>query len=260
MKHFLITIFFIFILIINTQCPTIGKFNHLQGRVDNLEKEIKEIEEKQRGEKEKVEKLYNLFKQTTEQTRKENANTLADLNSLNDKIIKMSGGIEEISYSLTRIKEEIETIKKFLDEKLGFSPVSLPPGFAEDKKTLLNLGNKSFEKGDWTSARGFFRRYIEKFPTDTESADLQFKIAETYLMEGKFSYAIREYQKVHDNYKENKNAPVGGALMRIVECLIKMNDCKKAEGVLKYIINYDKKSAEAEKAKEMLKKIKTECK
>ena len=65
---------------------------------------------------------------------------------------------------------------------------------------------------------------------------------------------------MHDKYKDVPGAPVEKALLRISEALLKENDCRKAAGVLKYLVDYNKKAPEAEHAKDLLKGLKKTCK
>lgn len=247
-------------LISDLGCVTIWRFREMEAKVANLEKQKAEIEEEQRRDKEKMQRLYQEMNEATETLRKGGATLVADVDTLKTEITRMKGIDDEIYYKLSKIQEDIEMIKKSLDEKLGIALIQMPKGLPEDKDTLYNAGKSSLEKGDMLQTRGILRKFLDTYPDDPRAGEAQFIIGESYFREGKYGQAIKEFQRVHDRYRDVKGAPVERALFRIGESLLKQGDCKKAQGVFRYLMEYNRKAPEADKAKLLLQNLKKSCK
>lgn len=247
------------ILVLSIACATTEDIERLEVRIAHLEKEKASILEEQKKDIERMESLHRDLNEATEALRRGGANLSAEIDALKADLAKLKGTNEEISYSIAKLTEEIDNIKKTLDEKLGIAVVQLPKGLPEDANSLFKAGKDAYARGDTATARGILRKFLDTFPDEPRAADAQYTIGETYFREGKYGQAIREFQRVHDRYRDVKDAPVPQALLRIAESLLKQNDCKKAAGVLKYLTEYDRKAKEAEKAREQLKQLKKTC-
>ncbi|MBM4386261.1 MAG: tetratricopeptide repeat protein [Deltaproteobacteria bacterium] len=251
---------FFLTVLAQASCVTIGKFEKLQERVMLLEKENEALKEKQGDERQRMENLAKVMQEATEVLRKSGANMGADIDALKAESNKTRGTFEEVNFRLQRIEGDLDAIRKFLDDRMGFTLVQIPKELPADKKEMIAAGLEKKKKGDFLTARGIFRQFLEKNPDDAQAPEVQYYIAETFFEEKKYQNAIKEYQKVHDNYKQTKSSYVEKALLKIADSLLKSGDCQKAKDVLKYLIEYDKKSYEASKAKDMLNSLKKECK
>jgi TolA-binding protein len=248
------------VLAFAASCATTEDLERLQGRVLVLEKEKAQIQEDQKRDLERMERLHKDLNEATEALRKGGANLSADLDAMKGEFPKLKGADEELGYAITKLQEDVERIKKALDEKLGIALVQLPKGLPEDANSLYKAGRDALAGGDTATARGVLRKFLDTFPDDPRAPDAQLAVGETYFKEGKYGQAIREFQRVYDKYRDVKDAPVPKALMRIADSLLKENDCKKAGGILKFVTEYDRKAPEADKAKDQLKALKKTCK
>lgn len=248
------------IVALSLSCATTKDLEAVQARVATLEREKSDLQAEQKRDLERMERLHRDMQEATEALRKGGANLGADLDALKSDVARLKGTDEELSYALSKVVDDVERIKKALDEKLGIALVVLPKGLPEDAASLYKAGRAAFDKGDMAQARGILRKFLDTFPDDPRAADAQFVVGETWFKDGKWGQAIRELQRVHDRYKDAKDAPVEKALLRIAEALLKQDDCRKAAGVLKYLTEYNRKAPEAEKAKGMLKDLKKKCK
>jgi TolA-binding protein len=240
-------------------CVSVWHFEDFEKRVISLERDKANLAEEQQRDKERMDRLHQDLVEGTEALRKGGANLGADLDVLNADVARLKGTDEEISYALVKLQEDIELIRKVLDER-GMPVMQLPKGMAEDREGLWTAGKAAYDKGDGATARGVLRRFLETFPNESRAPEAQFLVGETYFREGKFGQAIREFQRVHDQYRGQKGAPVGKSLLRIAESLLKQGDCEKAVGVYRYLEGLDKKAPEAETARNALKGLRKTCK
>jgi TolA-binding protein len=256
MKHLVPAILLAVLL---SACATSQDFEALKGRVDVLEKEKSAIQEDQKRDLEKMERLHADLIEATEALRKNGANLGADIDAAKTDITKLQGVQEETAYGLQKLADDVDRIRKALDEK-GISVLALPKGAPEDANSLFGAGKAAWQKADNTTARGVLGKFLDTFPDDARAAEAQYLVGDTYFKDGKYGQAIRELQKVFDRYKDVKGSPATKALYRIGEALLKQNDCRKAAGVFKFLLETDRKAPEAGHAKDQLKALKKSCK
>ncbi len=241
-------------------CVSIWHFNDLELRVADLETQRTEMTAQQAQDREDRETIRKELVDATEALRRGGANLGADVDALKSDVARLRGTDEELAFGVNRNRQDVDAIKKTMDERLGAPVVQLPDGVAEDREALFQAGRDAFDKGNDSMARGALRRFVETFPDEPRAAEAQFMIAETFFKAGQYGQAVRDFQLVHDRYRGREGAPVGKALLRIAEALLKQGDCKKSVGVYQYVIDYDKKAPEAAKARTMLATLKKTCK
>lgn len=241
-------------------CVTIPRFREVEDRVTLLEKRNAELEEEQRRDHERMQRLHQDLEAATEALRAATANQGADVEGVKGEVARLRGSDEEMNYRLSRLQEDMDLVKKTLEEKLGMVVARLPPGVGNDPDSWFKAGKASLERGDTRTARGLFQRILDQTPDHARAPEAQFLMGETYFRDGMFPQAIREYQRVHDRYRTQKDAPVGAALLRISECLLKRGECGKARDVLRYLLDYNRKSPEAQEAQRRLKALPKDCK
>lgn len=250
----------ILLTLVAGSCVTIPRFRALEDRVAALEKRCVEIEEEQARDKERMQRLHRDLQEAEEALRATTAAQGADVEGVKGEIARLRGTDEELEYHLSRLREDLESVKKALEEKLGLVVVRLPPGVSNDPESLMKAGKAALERGDTRTARGLFQRLLDQTPDHALAPQAQYLMGESYMREGMYTQAIREYQRVHDRYRGQKDAPVGAALLRISECLLKRGECAKAREVLKYLIDFGKKVPEAQEAQKRLKELPKTCK
>jgi TolA-binding protein len=244
-------------------CVTMWRFNDtvagLETRVKTLEQQKQELASVQQQDRERMETVRKELDDATDALRKGGANLGADLDALKQAVARLKGVDEEHAWALGKSQEDIEAVKKALDS-LGAPIVPIPANIGQDRDALLTAAREALAKGDGSQARGLLRRFLETFPDEPRAGEAQFLVGESFFKDGKWGQAVKEYQRVHDRYKDLKGAPIGKALLRIADCLLKQGDCKKAGGVYQYLADLQKKTPEADQAKAALKKLKKTCK
>lgn len=240
-------------------CVTIPRFREVEDRVVAIEKRNAELEEEQRRDQERMQRLHQDLQEATEALRAATANQGADVEGVKGEVARLKGTDEEMNYRLSRLQEDMELVKKTLEEKLGMVVVRLPPGVGNDPDSWFKAGKAALDRGDTRTARGLFQRILDQNPDHARAPEAQYWMGETYFRDGMLPQAIREYQRVHDRYRTVKDAPVGAALLRIAECLSKGGECAKARDVLRYLMDFARKSPEAQEAQKRLKGLPKDC-
>jgi len=248
------------ISLVQASCVTIPRFRDLEDRVAVLEKQKADLEEEQRRDQERMQRLHQDLEAATEALRAANANQGADVEGLKADVARLKGTDEEMNYRVSRLQEDMDLVKKTLEEKLGMVVVRLPPGVGNDPESWFKAGKAALDRGDTRTARGLFQRILDQNPDHARAPEAQFFMGETYLRDGMYPQAIREFQRVHDRYRTVKGAPVEAALLKISECLMKRGECAKARDVLRYLSDYNRKAPEADEARKRLKALPKDCK
>jgi len=244
-------------------CVTTTQFNAtinvMEERLQTIEKEKRELASLQAKDRERMESVRQKLDAATETLQRGGANLGADVDALKQDVARLKGADEEYGWGLAKAQEDIEAIKKGMDG-LGAPIIAIPAGIEKDREAMLTAAREAVGKGDGPLARGLLRRFLETFPEEPRAGEAQFLVGESFFKEGKWGQAVKEFQRVHDRYKDAKDAPVGKALLRIADCMLKQNDCRKAGGVYQYLSELLKKSSEATTAKAALNKLKKTCK
>lgn len=244
-------------------CVTLWKYNDdtaaMNGRLKALEEQRTVLESRQAEDRQRMEAVRADLVDATEALRKGGANLGADVDALKQDVARLKGADEEHAWAVSKVQEDMEGVKKTLDG-LGTPVIKMPEGMGEDRESLLKAAREAVEKGDGPLARGILRKFLETYPDEPRAGEAQWLVGETFFKEQKWGQAVKEFQRVHDRYKDVKGAPVGKALQRIAECLLKQGDCVKAAGVYGYLADLEKKSPEAEQARAQVKRLKKSCK
>jgi len=249
-----------FFLPVSISCVTITRHEVWEAKVMVLERRVAQLEEDKRRNEERLQRLYNDLQEATETLTVRGAGLSADIEALRLDIARLNGADEEVLYKISKLQEDIDLIKKAIEEKLGIVLVPLPAGLKGDAKSLFQAAEDAMTKGDLRVAKAILQRFLDSYKDDKLAPKAQFLLGEAYFKEGKYQQAVREFQRVYDRYRSSREAPVEAALLRIAQSLLKMGECSKAREVLKFLIDYNKKAPEATEAQNMLRSLSKDCK
>ena len=241
-----------------TGCVTIGKFNALKDRVDNLESEKERLHETIQRDMQRLENLNSLLKDAKETFQQSGADLLARLDEVEQRSRRNTGAIEEAVFALDRSSQLVQQMVDYLDKKFGATITVLPTNLPDNPEELFKAGVDRLQQGKAREARGVFRRYLERFPQGLNAPEAQFYTGETYLAEKAYDSALAEYQLVYTTFKSSAKMPE--ALLRIGEVLTAQKDCDKAKAVYDLLQREASKSPQAEVAKGRVKTLKDKCK
>lgn len=215
------------------------------------------------------------------QTRKGNANTVADITDLRDNLQQLRGQVEALKKDMTRgMKKEEEYKEKFdnillkinfienfleIGKKDGLSESGdkgktagnaavKDPAKKQDKETMYSTSYQIFKEGHYDKARTEFQKFLDVYPDSEYSDNAQFWIGECYFFEKNYEKAILEYEKVTKNFPGGNKVPY--ALLKQGLSFLKLNDKTSAKLILQQVIKDYPNTNQARIARSKLQEIK----
>ncbi|MEW6615274.1 MAG: tol-pal system protein YbgF [Thermodesulfobacteriota bacterium] len=262
------------------------KIREIEDRIAGLKGNIKEIESRIAG-------FEGNIKESISPVRKNQADAGARLDNLQVQLRSLGGKIEEYGYLLdkqnrenTSLKRGYESEIKTIEAKLSglekrilflegfFISESIPSAGeapskegtseqSEEKETteskkptseeLYQKAYNDFKKGDITTARMGFRKYLRVFPDTEYSDNAQYWIAESFFIEKKYREAILEFEEVLRKYPKGNKAP--SALLKQGLAFYMLGDKTSAGLLFEKVIKDHPGSNEAKVAKKELEKL-----
>jgi len=215
------------------------------------------------------------------QTRKGNANTVADITDLRDNVQQLRGQVEALKKDISRgtkkeeeYKEKIDSIllkvnfiENFLEigkkdgssesgdkTKAAGNAVTRDPTKKQDKETMYSTSYQTFKEGNYDKARAEFESFLAAYPDSEYSDNAQFWIGECYFFQKNYEKAILEYEKVTKNFPGGNKVPY--ALLKQGLSFLKLNDKTSARLILQQVIKDYPNTNQARIARSKLQEIK----
>jgi tol-pal system protein YbgF len=265
LRNFLYLILSVMLLIL-TGCATNGDLKALRS----------ELNQKMENKLTAVDATLLSVKKELEQTRKDNANTAADITDFRDSLQQLRGQVEALKKDMTHSmkKEDFESILlkiKFIENFLeigkkdslsesgdkgksaGNTGVK-DPSRKQDKESMYSASYQLFKEGNYDKARTEFRNFLAVYPKSEYSDNAQFWIGECYFFEKNYEKAILEYEKVTKNFPGGKKVPY--ALLKQGLSFLKLNDKTSAKLLLQQVIKDYPNTNQARMARSKLQEIK----
>lgn len=216
------------------------------------------------------------------QTRKGNANTVADITDLRDNLQQLRGQVEALKKDLTRGMKKEEEYKEKFDNillKINFienfleigkkdgglsesggkgksagNAAAKDPAKKQDKETMYSASYQVFKEGNYDKARAEFQNFLAVYPDSEYSDNAQFWIGECYFFEKNYEKAILEYEKVAKNFPGGNKVPY--ALLKQGLSFLKLDDKTSAKLLLQQVIKDYPNTNQARIARSKLQEIK----
>lgn len=111
---------------------------------------------------------------------------------------------------------------------------SAPAMSAEETEASQAAYKKGFDQlmaGKYAEAGSTFKGFVEKYPHSDQLSNAYYWLGETYFLNRKFDQAVKAYEQ-SANLKGSKE---GDALLKQGQCLIELNQKKKAQEILEHV-------------------------
>jgi len=232
------------------------QINHLQGRVDALAKQA-------------------------EQARKPRAELVAEVSTLRQELMRLSGRVEESEHRLgqaldrrasqeeakakaeaARVREDIAKRLERLEAYLGMAPGQAKAAAgkpapaapaAPQPKDIYNLGLRLYKQKSYEAARGRFMEYVKKYPKSRLADNAQYWVGQTYYAQKKYEEAILAYNHLIKRYPKSSKVP--SALLKQGLAFRALGDKRTAKIVLGKLVKKYPRTSQAKLARKVLKKL-----
>lgn len=227
------------------------------------------------------------LKTESETIKSQTAGSFADVQQVRDDILRLQGGLEEVSHKSSEIARSndktfrrlsaedsllvsqygdivtrLEKIEQYLG--LGKEATQSPERLSGQKDSvtvktasgtltdaaLLNGGLEKLKQNNYGAARESFSTLLRTFPKSELASDAQFFIAESYFSEKWYEKAILEYQVVISKYTKSSKRPA--ALFKQARSFEMIGDAINSKSRYTDLVNVYPKSPEAGLAKKKL--------
>ncbi len=257
-------------------CATVEPkdFMALQGQVASQQRQIRELDRR-----------VNDLSTQIERGRRPQAELTAEVASIRQEMMRISGRIEETNHRLGQAPQasDIQAATKNLAAKTDKAEASqvemnrrlarleaylgvkgksgkVPPRTKRPAKAAppkpanpYDLGIRLYKQKSYNAARDRFREYVKKYPKSKRAARAQYWIGETYYVQKKFEEAILAYNQVIKRYPKSSRVPA--ALLKQGLAFRALGDKRTAKIVLNKLVKKYPKTSQAKLAKKVLKRL-----
>ena len=111
------------------------------------------------------------------------------------------------------------------------SPVAMTAEETEAAQTAYKKGFDQLMAGKYADAGSSFKSFVEKYPKSDQLSNAYYWLGETYFLNRKFDQAVKAYEQS----ASLKGSKEGDALLKQGQCLIELNQKKKAQEILEHV-------------------------
>lgn len=245
---------FLIAFIAMPSCVTIGRHEELEQRVVALEKFKNDTEQHLKRDVERLENLNQRIKEAAEALRKNGASLNAKIDNMAEEERRIQGSLEELDHLTGKMSAQLETVRKFLDERFGLTIETLPKDLPTEPDKLLAYAEERFKSGQYDLARAVYRHFIKQNAQDPKVPRAMLMVGETYRVQRQFDQALKAYRDTFSQFPKSAEAPL--SLLYGGHALRDKGLCREAVEMYKYLVKTLPKSSEAEEAKPL---TKTKC-
>jgi TolA-binding protein len=237
----------------------------LRTAADENEKRIAELEAEMRAKQLALESRLAEVQQGLESARalltRDSADVGVQVQQQQEKLAVLEGKLDEVTHNLTELIQQAAKARVELDDKLAKLGTGKPTESSVpasdvpvDRPAHFAAAYEAYKAGDHEKARGLFKEYLTRYPTDEKAGDAQYWIGASYLVQNKPATALGEYRKVISSYP---NSPaVDTALYGMSDAFYRLHACTDAKGALDALLKRKPSKALEGRAKELQRALK----
>ncbi len=196
---------------------------------------------------------------------------LTQLESLQTELQQLRNQTEVQQNEINRLRSRLQDVTRDLDRRVsaierhgGVSKPAASGGepskplavVTGDEQKLYDAAFQLMKQGDYTSASRSFRGFIARFPASPLASNAQYWIAESNYFVRNFRLALKEFQKVEEQYPNSRKLP--DAMLKIGYAYYELGEWTKARRALQEVINRFPSTRNANSAKARLRIMKKE--
>jgi len=241
---------------------TSGEGDQLRDDVASQSVRVQKLEEAQNAQLEQLKQaeakaqksigeLEGVIERATSVVQRNSADVTVTVSELQTKLSMVDGRIAELEHAVEKLESSLQSQASAQPGQPAEPSAAQVPA---DKTEHYALAYRSYSDRDFNKARGLFRAYLERYPSDAQSDNAQYWIGASYLVENRPATALAELRKVIENHRSGD--AVDEALLDMAEGFYRLRACSDAKTTLDTLIKTQAKSPLADKAKQKLKDLK----
>lgn len=204
----------------------------------------------ERGEKPWPERVSDLERDVTKLERqlqsREQLDTLATIQSIEEQQRQIRGQIEQQSHQLQLQQQRLQDMYQDIDRRLralesGEPTKSKPQQGSSQSEPDARAYQAAFDllkEGQYGKAADAFKAFLSRYPDSQYGVNAQYWLGEAYYVSRDFDAAMKEFRQVLDNYPQS--AKVADALLKIGYIHYEKGDYRQARNLFQQVIkNHD---------------------
>ncbi len=199
-------------------------------RIQQLETESQQHREEIDG---KIKELQGLIDRATQVLERGSADVGAQVEQLRDQLATAEGKLAELQHRQDMTDQQLASQRADLDQAMaksggGRGAEAIDPSqVPADKAAHFQAALSAYQSGDYEKARGLWREYLKRYPSDAKAGDAQYWIGASYTQQNKPATALGEYRKVIASY--GKSNAVNVALYGMCDAFYQLHACTDAK-------------------------------
>jgi len=233
-------------------CVTLGRFRHLEDRVDKLQTQQTEVAQAGQDLAKSLEGLKSELEAQGVDLHRSDSGIEARMDRFQKRTQQLEGSDEELSFHLQKVQKQLAHMMKILDDRFNISTELVDEQLPENAADVLAQGEKHMDGGRFAKARAVFRNLIKNHGTSKQAPIAQLRIGESYAREGKVDGAIREITTMEQKYPDT---PQMAEAYLLIGRLLEKDQCRKAVALYRYFLNRVPKHEERNNVKAQIKEL-----
>jgi tol-pal system protein YbgF len=275
-RHFLVAMLVVIALsILPAHAGTKEQLIQLQTQVQALQDQMARM---QQTFDERMGVMRNLVEQTTDSVNKmgtsvnglqnnlqqQNSAAGSKVDQVSTQVQSLQDAVDELKGRLAKVSKQIEDLQA-AQQNLNAAPAGTAPGAANQPpqaqapppEALYNNGLRDYNAAHYDLAQQEFADYLKFYSNTDLAGNAQFYIADMQFRQGNYQQAVKEYDKVLDQYPGgNKSA---AAELKKGYALLELGQRDAGVKELRALIGRYPRSNEAAQAKDRLRRMGAEA-
>ncbi len=181
----------------------------------------------------------------------QSADGAARIDQVSGQVQSMHDSIDELKAKLNQIATQLQAMQQ--QQQTLPAPNTAPQAQAPPPDVLYNNALRDYNAGKYDLASQEFADYLKYYPTTDLAGNAQFYIAEIEYKQGNDQQAVRDYQKVLDQFPGGNKA--AAAQLKKGFALLDLGDREAGMRELNAVVARYPRSPEAAQARDRLHKL-----
>jgi TolA-binding protein len=223
-------------------------------RLDRLEAQSEKTREEVDA---KLAELQQVIDQATQVLTRGSADVGAQVEQLRVQLATIEGLTAELKYKVDSYDQQFASqrteFEALVAKQKATPPKDAEPVVPSDKAGHFQAAQDRYQAGEYDKARGLWREYVKRYPSDPKAGEAQYWIGATYTRQEKPAPALGEYRKVIADF--GKSSAVNVALYGLGDAFFQLKACTDAKNALQALIKRKPDAALLGRTKKLLKDI-----